>query len=78
MKANNVDVVLYIRSKDKAEPTAKSVAGMISQLDGVVSAKVHPKVKHLLSVKYDSDSISGFNIVCAARQTGHTALLVGM
>lgn len=77
MKTNIVDVMLYIQNANQAEVTARA-AGAINQLNGVAKVNIHPKIKKLLNVEYDSNSISGLSILGAARQTGCSASLVGM
>jgi len=77
MKKNNVDVFIYVQSNNHFDMVS-SLATKISRLNGVVKADINPRVKRLLSIKYEPETVSAGAIVSAVKNDGHSASLVGM
>lgn len=73
----NADVLVYIQSNKNPE-SISGVASKLNQLTGVIQATISPKVKQLLTVKYDPKEISSGTVLNTVRNDGHIAMLVGM
>ena len=77
MKSNNVDVLIYVQSKDNPD-IVNSTVTKIAELSGVIQANINPNIKQILAVEYDLNHISGSAILNVARSNGCTASLVGL
>ena len=76
MKANNIDIYLYIQSTKAARSAA--VIDAIMGVKGVASAHVNQFVKRLVNVSYDPQEISSEALVKAAKIKGERIALVSM
>jgi len=72
-----VDVLIYIHKGADAGLVA-SVARQLARMSGVIMASVNPRVKRLISVKYDPDQLSGASVLQDIQKNGCTASLIGM
>lgn len=78
MSINTVDVYIYIPSKENNDVSSSSVIGTVTNVVGVVKARVNQYVNHLLTVEYDPDHVSSQDILSAVKEQESTATLIGM
>lgn len=77
MKNNSVNVFIYIQSR--IDPNIVSeMATKIGQITGVNKANVNPKLKRLLAVEYNPQSISADALLDVVEKNGYHGALVGM
>ncbi|MDH5445673.1 MAG: hypothetical protein OEY52_08965 [Gammaproteobacteria bacterium] len=77
MRTTSMEVYIYVTSKEWHK-FAPEITDQLNQLDGVVNVSVNEKIKDLLMVKYEPESISALKILSTYRKNGHSGSLVGM
>lgn len=73
----NADIVIHI-DEELAADQSSSLAQAFLQRDGVMSANVNPKNRHLMLIKYNPEQISSRDLADIPRYKGFHCELVGL
>ena len=77
MNNKAVDIMIYIRPGSDTGLITNTIK-QVTRMTGVIAAKTNPRVKNLISIKYNPEQLSGTAIVNGVRRDGYTASLIGM
>jgi len=77
MKTNTVDVYIYVTSKGLRD-IASIVVEQLTSVVGVAGVSINKRIKDLLAIKYDPESVTAIKLLNVLKENGHSAFLVGM